>query len=62
MWARALFIQDDTLHIHASTSRQTSSDLGSLPVWVKEKKKKMRKDGSERSDGMCSAPRSWVPF
>lgn len=37
MWARALFVQDDTLHIHSSTSRQTFTDLGSLPVWCEEK-------------------------
>lgn len=36
MWAQALFVQDDTLHIHSSTSRQTSTDLGSLPVCVWE--------------------------
>lgn len=40
MWAPALFVQDDTLHIHSSTSRQTSTDLGSLPVCAREKMRK----------------------
>lgn len=60
MWARALFIQDDTLHIHSSTSRQTSTDLGSPPA--SPEKKNIRKDEFERSDGMWSVFPSWVPF
>lgn len=40
MWAQALFIQDDTLHIHSSTSRQTSTDLGSLHGSPEKEKRK----------------------
>lgn len=52
MWAPALFVQDDTLHIHSSLSRQTSTDLGSLCVSVWEKMRESQV--SLRSDGMYS--------